>query len=131
MVSNHNTHLPYNSLYKKAQDIIKISRRISNYLSHDLSNLNDVGQEDNAIYFTGDIIQQSSSLTPEIINAQNEVFSEAKEKHVASLNRLTSLLNKNCDRLEKVNSNGKDFLPILRKELNKFRKLQHTWMLTL
>jgi hypothetical protein len=33
--------------------------------------------------------------------------------------------------LEKSNSNGKDFLPILRQELKKFRKLQRHWMLTL
>jgi len=45
--------------------------------------------------------------------------------------RLSNLLYKNCERLEKVNSNGKDFLPLLRKELKKFRKLQHTWRLTL
>ena len=28
-------------------------------------------------------------------------------------------------------SNGKDFLPVLRRELKKFKKLQHNWMLTL
>jgi len=50
---------------------------------------------------------------------------------VASVTHLTNLLYKNCERLERTHSNGRDFLPVLRKELKKFRKLQRTWMLTL
>ena len=89
------------------------------------------GSEDSDIYFSGDIVQQSVSLAPEILNAELERHSERKYKHVASLKRLTNLLYKNSYRLERSNSNGKDFLPILRKELNKFRKLQSSWMMTL
>ncbi len=112
-------------------DIFALSRSISGYLIHDLSHLNSKGSEDPHIYFTGDIVQQSVSLAPEILKAENETFSEEKHKYAASVIRLTNLLYKNCERLEHVNSNGKDFLPILRKELKKFRKLQRTWMLTL
>ena len=63
--------------------------------------------------------------------AELEKFSDKKHKHIASVRRLTNLLYKNCSRVEKSNSNGKDFLPILRSELKKFKKLQSTWMLTL
>ncbi|MDO1499927.1 hypothetical protein Q2T40_07270 [Winogradskyella maritima] len=118
-------------LYRKAMDIIYLSRNISTYLQHDLSYLSEDGQEDPNIYFTGDIIQQSNSLAPEIINAEREKFSDNKYKHVEALERLTYLLNRNCKRLEKSNSNGRDYLPLLRSELKKFRKLQRTWMLTL
>lgn len=112
-------------------DIIVLSRSISTYLRQDLSYLNTDGSEDEHIYFTGDIVQQSTSITPELINAERERFSDKREKHIETLNRLTHLLYKNCTRLEKANSNGKDYLPLLKAELRKFRKLQRSWMMTL
>ncbi|MDX1463992.1 MAG: hypothetical protein R3359_13120 [Marinirhabdus sp.] len=108
-----------------------LSRNISQYFGHDLGHLNEDGSENALVYFSGDIVQQSVSLAPEILKAENQPFSEQKEKHVASLTRLTNLLYKNCERLERSTSNGKDFLPMLRHELKKFRKLQRHWMLTL
>jgi hypothetical protein len=122
---------PQSPLYKKALDIFVLSRNISAYLVHDLAPLQPSGKEDQNIYFSGDIVQQSVSLAPSILKAETQPFSEEKQKYAASVARLTNLLYKNCERLERVNSNGKDFLPILRKELKKFRKLQRTWMMTL
>lgn len=118
-------------VYKKAIEILSLSQNISMYLSHDLSGLKDDGTEDENIYFSGDIVQQSVSLVPEIVNAELERYSERKHKHIASLRRITNMLYKNSYRLERSNSNGKDFLPILRSELKKFKKLQRTWLLTL
>lgn len=125
------SHLPDLPIYKKAMDIIILSRSISTYLKQDLAYLKPDGSEDSDIYFSGDIVQQSTSLAPEIVNAEMERHSDRKHKHFASLERLTNRLYKNCKRLEKSNSNGRDYLPILRRELRKFRKLQHTWMMTL
>jgi hypothetical protein len=93
--------------------------------------LRNDGTEDTNIYFSGDIVQQSVSLVPEIVNAQLESCTDRKYKHIASLKRLTNLLYKNSYRLEHSNSNGKDFLPILRSELKKFKQLQRNWLLTL
>ena len=112
-------------------EIIILSRSISSYLNQDLSYLKPDGSEDEHIYFSGDIVQQSTSLTPEIVNAELERYSDKKYKHIASLERLTNMLYKNCKRLEQTHSNGKEYLPILRSELKKFRRLQHTWMMTL
>lgn len=127
-IPSHLSDLP---IYKKALDIITLSRNISTYLNQDLSYLKPDGSEDHHIYFSGDIVQQSTSLAPEIVNAELERYSDKKYKHIASLERLTTLLYKNCRRLEKSHSNGRDYLPILRSELKKFRRLQHTWMMTL
>ena len=118
-------------LYQKAQEIFKISRSISQYFVDDLCYLQPDGKEDPNVYFSGDIVQQSNSLAPEILKAESQTFSEDKHRHAASVNRLTNLLYKNCERLEKTHSNGKDFMPILRRELKNFRKLQRNWMLTL
>lgn len=112
-------------------EIFTLSRHISSYIAHDLAPLRQNGREDDTIYFTGDIVQQSVSLAPEILKAESQTFSEEKHKYAASVNRLVNSLYKNCERLEHVNSNGKEFLPILRTELKKFRKLQRSWMLTL
>ena len=125
------SHLSDLPIYKKALEIFSLSRKISSYLNYDLAPLRVDGTEDEHIYFSGDIVQQSESLVPEIIKAEFARFSEKKHTHVASVKRLTNLLYKNSYRLEHANSNGKDFLPILRKELKKFRKLQYHWMLTL
>ena len=129
----HNTPLNLSDLpvYQKALEIFALSQNISTYLNHDLSNLKPDGSEDSNIYFSGDIIQQSVSLVPEIMNAELERYSDRKHKHIDSLKRLTNKLYKNSYRLEHSNSNGKDFLPILRSELKKLRKLQRSWMLTL
>ncbi|NMH86526.1 hypothetical protein [Flavivirga algicola] len=131
MSSNTPLNLSELPIYKKAVEIFTLSQNISTYLNHDLSTLKNDGTEDSNIYFSGDIVQQSVSLAPEILNAELERYSERKYKHIASLKRLTNMLYKNSYRLERSNSNGKDFLPILRSELKKFKKLQHTWLLTL
>ena len=118
-------------IHKKAIEIFTLSSKISNYLVPDLASLQSDGSEDPSIYFTGDIIQQSNSLVPEIVQAESKYFSKERHQHLVSISHLTNVLDKNCDRLERINSNGKEFLPLLRKELKKFRKLQHIWMLTL
>ena len=131
MLSNTPSNLSDLPIYKKAIEIFTLSQSISMYLKHDLSSLKSDGSEDSNIYFSGDIVQQSVSLAPEIVNAELERYSERKHKHIASLKRLTNMLYKNSYRLENSNSNGKDFLPILRSELKKFKQLQRSWMLTL
>lgn len=131
MLSNTPSNLSELPIYKKAIEIFTLSQSISMYLNHDLSALKSDGTEDTNIYFSGDIVQQSVSLAPEIVNAELERYTDRKHKHIASLRRLTNMLYKNSYRLEHSNSNGKDFLPILRNELKKFKQLQRSWMLTL
>ncbi|GAA3652797.1 hypothetical protein [Flavivirga jejuensis] len=131
MSSNTPLNLSELPIYKKAVEIFTLSQSISRYLNDDLSILKNDGTEDSNIYFSGDIVQQSISLAPEILNVELERYSERKYKHIASIKRLTNMLYKNSYRLERSNSNGKDFLPILRSELKKFKKLQRIWLLTL
>ncbi|MFB9057746.1 hypothetical protein ACFFU9_13445 [Mariniflexile ostreae] len=131
MLSNTPSYLSELPIYKKAIEIFTLSQSISSYISRDLSALDKNGSEDPHIYFSGDIVQQSVSLAPEIANAELQRYSDRKHKHIAALKRLTHMLYKNSYRLERSHSNGKDFLPILRSELKKFKKLQRTWLLTL
>ena len=130
MIPKSEALYPDSPIFKKAEEIFTISRHISEYMTHDLAVLRPDGQEDPAIYFGGDIVQQSVSLAPEILKAESQPFPEAKRKYAASITRLVNMIYNNCDRLEGVNSNGKDFLPLLRNEIKKFRKLQRSWMLT-
>ena len=131
MLTHIPSHLSDLPIYKKALQIFDLSRNISTYLNQDLAVLKEDGSEDVNIYFSGDIVQHSVSLGPEIINAEMERAAEKKLKHVASLRKLTNRLYSHCKRLEKCNSNGKDYIPILRKEIRTFKKLQNSWMLTL
>jgi hypothetical protein len=122
---------PKSPFYIKAQEIFTLSRGIASYVIEDITFRDPHNHEDPTLYLTGDIIQQSVSLGPEILKAEQLLFQEEKYKHIASVERLSKLLYVNCKRLEKIHSNGKDFLPILRKELKKFKSLQNTWLLTL
>lgn len=112
-------------------DILVLSRSISTYIGQDLSYLRSDGSEDTNIYFSGDIVQQSQSLAPEIEKVQAEHCAVKKHKHLAALERLVHRLHLNCNRLQHCNSNGKDYLPILQNELKKFKRLQRHWMMTL
>ena len=131
MIYNIPSHLSELPIYKQALEIITLSRSISTYLNQDLSYLNQEGSEDPHIYFSGDIVQQSTSLAPEIVNAELEEYPEKKQKHIASVEKLTNSLYQNTRRLMSCGSNGKDYLPVLRKELKKFRQLHKIWVLTL
>ena len=122
---------PKSPFYIKAQEIFTLSRGIASYVIEDITFRDPYNFEDPTLYLTGDIVQQSVALGPEILKAEQHLFQQDKHKHIASVERLSKLLYVNCKRLEKTHSNGKDFLPILRKELKKFRTLQHTWSLTL
>ena len=122
---------PSEALYSKAKEIMQISRHISDYLLPDVAVLNDKGHEDKSVYFTGDIIRYSNSLIPNLVKAENEFFQDARTQYISAITNLTERLSKNCERLENANSNGKEFVRILRKEIHKFKKLQRVWKLTL
>jgi len=128
---SENADHPRQALYTKAREIMHISKHISDYLLPDLAMLNENGHEDKSIYFTGDIIRQSNSLIPNIIKAENEFFQEARTQYILAIGHLTDRLSRNCEKLEFSNSNGREFVKLLRKEIQKFRKLQHIWKLTL
>ncbi len=131
MQSSIPSYLSELPIYKQAKVVYMLSQSLSSYLQPDLAVLLKNGLEDVSIYATGDIIQQSGGLAPQIINAELDRFSDKKFEHIASLKQLTYKLQKSCKRLENCRSNGREYIPILRKELKKFRKLQASWMLTL
>jgi len=118
-------------LYKKALEILILSKSVSKYLVYDLAPLEKNGNENPFIYFTGDIIKDSDALVPEIIKAENQPFQDDRIKHAISLETITNKLSKNCERLERSESNGKDFVKLLSKEIKKFKSLQHHWMMSL
>lgn len=121
----------HSNIYKKSLEIFHLARQISHYIAHDLAPLQRNGKDDPDIYITGDIVQQSVSLGPEILKAESQSFRDEKYKYATSVLLLANRLYRNCKRLQKTDSNGKDFLPIIIKELYKFRKLLHTWRLTI
>ncbi len=131
MKKRNTKSLRYPPLYFKALEILSMSRHMS-YLYQDyLSALKSNGQEDPQIYFTGDIIQQSISLCPEILMAEQQTYSEDKIRYAARLRKLTKKLFYTCERLEHSPIEGKEFLPLFKNELKQFKKLQHTWTLML
>ena len=121
----------FNCLLQKAQHIGRLSKAISAYLMNDLVSLGANGSENPNIYFSGDIVQQSICLSEEIIKAERTLVPHKKYMHACTLRWLTYRLMQNCKRLEQCNSNGKNFIQILKIELKKFKRLHKYWMLTL
>ena len=124
------SHRPfYPPLYHKALEILTLSRHMSYLYCEDLIGQESHGPEDEKIYFTGDIVQQSYNLAPEILRAENQPYAEDKRRYAQRVKLLTKKLLYTCDRLEKSPIKSKEFLPLFRKELRQFRKLQRTWAL--
>ena len=119
------------NLYNKALEIFKLSRHVSSYLIDDLAHLDAQGNEHEAVYFTGDIIRHSDALAPEILKIENQAFQDDRIRHARGLELLTHRLYKTCERLERAESSGRDFVVMLRSELKKFRRMQHSWIVTL
>jgi len=119
------------SFYNKAVKIGSISKMISDYLNTDLSTLKLDGTEDINIYFLGDIIRQSSFLAAYIKKINQEVFSEQRYHYANNIKLLTKKLLINCKRLENCNSDGSEFLSILKTELRRFNIIQKKWLLTI
>ncbi len=124
-------HLHYPPFYHKALEILTLSRHMSYLYCEDLIGPEPNSPEHEKIYFTGDIIQQSCKLAPEILRAENQTYAEDKRRHAKRVSVLIKNLFFTCDRLEDSPIKAKEFLPLFRKELKQFRKLQRTWALML
>jgi hypothetical protein len=119
------------NFYRKALELFSLSKIISENLICDLAILKQKGQENQSIYLSGDIVRQSSYFGPEIIKAEEEALYDQKYKHAKALKIMTKKLQLTCQKLESCNSRGKDFIPLLKTEIIKFKRLQKTWVLTL
>ena len=120
-----------NSLYPLALEIRKLSEHVSFYIREDLNTLDSNGKENDFIYCSGDIVQNSDSLIPEIIQAESVHSSDEKLKHAEAVKKFSSKLYSNCKQLESSNSRGIEFIKLLRFELKKFHKNINNWSLTL
>ncbi len=123
--------LKYPPLYYKALEILTLSRHMSYLFCEDLIGAESYGPEDEKIYFTGDMVQQSYNLAPEILRAESQPYAEDKKRYAQRVKQLTKKLFYTCDRLESSPIKSKEFLPLFRQELRQFRKLQRTWTLML
>lgn len=118
-------------IHDKSNEILSLARNISNYLQYDLRDLECCGKENSHIYLTGDIIQQSFSLRSHLLKAEEKFFQDEKYHHAISVLNLSNRLYRNCKKLQSAKSNGKDYLPVILKEIKRFRKLLRRWLLTL
>lgn len=119
------------SIYNKSLEIFHLARHLSTYLSQDLNRLGANGSENPHIYISGDIVQQSFSLGPHILKAEEHYFQEEKQKHAVSALVLSQRLYKNCKILQETDSDGKDYVPLMLSEIRRFRKLLRRWLITL
>ena len=121
----------YNSkFYNKSLEIKKISKKISDYIIFELSNSTDYSKN-TILFFSGDIVKQSDIISEEIIKAQVSLISENKNSHIKTIQWLIFRLMQTCKRIENSSSNSKDYISILVKEINKFKLLKKSWLMTL
>ena len=120
-------YLNFNSaIYNKALEIGSLSKKISDYLNADLALLSESGQENPDIYFSGDIIQHSMSLSTEILKAEQTTQSDEKYHHAHTLKWLTYRLNQNCRRLRAVQQQWSRLHVLIKKRVEKVQKTSKT-----
>ena len=117
-------------VYQKALEIFKLSRHIASYISYDKNVLKmRVSSSPNDV-FINEFLIKSLRLAPNIAAAESQNNPKIKLKYAKSLQRITEQLNSYCTALDRNSPQGRNFIKLLRDELDKFKKLQQGWVMS-
>jgi hypothetical protein len=116
-------------IYCKALEIFKLSRNVASYISFD-KNIIEMHQSTISKDVQAGILTMNSlALAPKIAAAETNSKFEIKMRHARTLKKLSKQLQKACDHLENTNCQGKEFIQLLKNEIQLFKKMQRSWVL--
>ncbi|WP_224484765.1 hypothetical protein [Robertkochia aurantiaca] len=116
------------AVYQKALEIFRLSRSIT--ASANLSGLDIMDQyrhENADVRLSDHLIMTSLGLAPKIAMAESTKDPNVKFHSIEAIRQSTDYLMNCCERLEQQGVTRKEFTRLLKKELNKFGKLQQKW----
>lgn len=128
METQNFTQLP---VYKKALDIFQISRGIACSIS-EKRHVFEMGYSSNVNdHVAGTLVSTSLKLFPELAAIQNATNRKNLLKRAQRIRRSARLLLAKCKLIEKQGLKEKEFLRLLRKDINQFDQLFGEWLNTL
>lgn len=120
----HVTKLP---VYRKALHIFKLSRQIVDYVRGEKSVL-DLHRSSNASdQFSEKLIMASLGLAPKIAMAESSPDPTVKHASISSIQSATDAILHYCEKLESSHKHSREFLNLLRREVQKFGHLHDKW----
>lgn len=128
METNNFNQLP---VYKKALDIFQVSRGIACALSEKrhVLEMNYSSTENDQV--AGVLVSTSLKLFPELAAIQNATSRENLQKRAQKIRRSARILLAKCKVIEQQGIKEKEFLKLLRTEINQFDRLFGEWLRTL
>ena len=124
-------YLPNLPVYQKALEIFSLSRRVASYVSYDRSILELQNTADFTHQKAGTVVLTSLNLAPSIAAVALQTNPYYKRRCAKRLARITHRLVKACEHLESKTAEGKEFVALLSTEIQKFKKLQQSWLSSL
>lgn len=125
MEVNNFNQLP---VYKKALDIFQVSRGIAFALSERRHVLEMEYSTLENERVAGTLVTTSLKLIPELAAIQNATNKENIKKRANKIRRSARLLLTKCRLIERQSKREKEFLRILRSEVNQFDQLFGEWL---
>lgn len=115
-------------VYKKALDIFQVSRGIAYAISERRHVLEMEYSSIENEKVAGTLVTTSLNLFPELAALQNATSKENISKRANKIRRSARLLLTKCRLIERQGVKEKEFLRILRSELNQFDQLFGEWL---
>ncbi|WP_457617818.1 hypothetical protein [Lutibacter sp.] len=119
--SQHNIN--HSVIYKKSLDVFNLSRRIASYVTDDKDMISMYRSGNKTDNYADNLVMNAYRLVPKIVETEIQENPSLKLKYAKSLRHFIDILNQDCLKLERTITHGKDFVKLLRKELNKLRKI--------
>lgn len=124
MENSNFTQLP---IYKKALEIFNVSRGIACALSDNKHVLEMGYSADINQQYAGEIVTYSLNLMPELAAIQNSSTPGARLKRAKRIQRSAREILSKCKKMDFHNNREREFIMLLRKELQHFDSLFSEW----
>lgn len=128
--------MPYKNLrnipvYKKALELSKMSREIASYVSYNKDLLKLYQSNSHRDIIADSLLTDTILIPQKIALVENSNSYSERANTVTFINIMIRNINSYCTGLEKDGVKEKEYLHLLRMEIQSFRKSYKTWRKTL
>ncbi len=131
MYSAQNKNIKKLTIYKKALEVFKLSRLIAMYITDDKDILSMYLSKRRCDKYADNLVMNALNLVPKIVETEIQEDRSLKLRQAKSLHDCIETIYQDCTRLEMTRVKGKDFIQLLKKELNSLRKIHKSYVSSL
>ena len=128
MLNPYEQDLQSPMIYQKSLDIFQLSRRVASYITDDkdiISMYRSGNKEDN---YADNLVMNSFRLVPKVVEVETQNSSYKKLKYAKKLHYFIERIYQDCLILESNKIQGKDFVRMIRREINSLRKIHKSYV---